>query len=284
MVDLALFILLGIAVITLAVWGGIVAVKALPENENRRPHLWMFIGCGVVAFVLTVVTGLRNYYAQKEATQIQTGMQGDLSQTRKDLEEARQSLEQSRLAEEFMKGQLSGLSLMVGKIGDSGYANSQIITKAIATIAKGPVAAGVEAPAIQRMTSGQLKSKVIDFVGQLRQMSAEMTVQTRQLADDQMRSTQSASSGDKNKVWDDFSRRTANLYISHSEQIQSCCVVSATEYKDEMIRRIGPETPADLEKFPFTFWMGGKSVMGPTEMNLDSTAAYLEYLARKLPN
>src|ERR1700756_1453179 len=38
---------------------------------------------------------------------------------------------------------------------------------------------------------------------------------------------------------------------------QSCCVVAATEYRDEMLRRLGPENPSDLQMFPFTFWMPG---------------------------
>jgi hypothetical protein len=134
MLDLILFISLGVAVTVLAVWGGVVAVRTLPDGENRSPHLWVFIGAGVVAITLTIFIGIRNFYAQKESARQQGETRDSLSHANNQLDGESQALEQSRLAEEYMMGQLNALSQMMSRIGTGGGSSAQIASALSATM------------------------------------------------------------------------------------------------------------------------------------------------------
>lgn len=278
--DIAIAVFIALFTCGLAYMG--VHVTLHPPDTDKAKWWWK-IGFGLVAAAICVLVFIqtrRNGNQQATTDQSIADLKGNLKDANDQLTKANAALAQSSLQQSYMQGQLNGLSLMVAKNGSD---NEGVVT-AIGKIAKSNQPSGVEPPAIERLTNSQLKSRVIDFANQLRQMSTNMQSQQRQLTDAQMTASRSASTTDeRNKVWNDYSTRTTNLFLSQVQQIQSCCVISATEYRDEIVRRLGPENPADRERFPFTFWMGGGSMLGnPNESTLNPTAAYLEFLARKL--
>lgn len=271
--DALLAIAVGVLIpFLLAVAGGALAIKALPpETKSSEKSIWIsaFIGLFLVGVVLA-------FCQQVRMTTLQT--------TADEKDHQKEVKNEGEI--KYTQGQLDSINKVLAQAIQTGGAPDKSLTNALL---KGAMQAsqarsfGVEPPAIQRMTNAQLKAKVMDFVQQLRKMSADVSAQTRQLSDAQMEATRSAKAEDRNKEWDEFSARIGQLYISHSQQIQSCCVVTATEYRDEMLRRLGPENPSDFQKFPFTFWMAAGTVLGSAnEMTLDHTASYLEFLARKL--
>lgn len=102
MLDAVLYIVLGLLVLVISVWGGIVSVKSLPAEEKHPGHVWVFVGCGALAFILTLIIGFRNYYAQKESTRLQIQLSSSLQQTSTQLKTATDMLLQSRLSEESL--------------------------------------------------------------------------------------------------------------------------------------------------------------------------------------
>jgi hypothetical protein len=250
------------------------AVKALPVDAARPFERWGWIGVFVFLLLIGIVLA---FVQQVRLTNAQT--LADDRERQKDL--------RSEGAVKYTQGQLDSINKVLAQVASSPSGLDKSLNSALlqgALRASQSVKPNVEPPAIQRMTSLQLRSRVIDFSNQLRDISMRMQTQSRQLQDEMMNASRSAPNDDERKKrWNDYSTKTTNLYLSHAQQIQSCCIVTATEYRDELLRRLGPDNPSDKEKFPFTFWLSGSSVVGnPNEMTLDQTAAYLEYMARRL--
>lgn len=107
--DLAVYILLGFVQVCTAVWGGIVSARTLPSGRERNMHIAVFSIFGVIGTALIIWSGLRSYDAQKLNSEIQ-------AQLRDDLTEARRKMDQSLQRQEYMRGQLDSIGLMVGKI------------------------------------------------------------------------------------------------------------------------------------------------------------------------
>jgi hypothetical protein len=80
--DLILYVLLGLFVILQSVWGGILSVKSLPANEKKLPHFRVIILFGVAALALTVATGIRNFIVQHDAAIQQQALLAQVKQTR----------------------------------------------------------------------------------------------------------------------------------------------------------------------------------------------------------
>lgn len=254
-----------------------------PEAKN----FWKagFVIATAIVIVLVTCQTWRNLSEQNKTTSALTDLQKNLESAQQQLGEANKSLSQAALTQEFMKGQLSGLSLMVGKIGSNGDVASENVAKALRTIANGP-STGIEPPAIQKMTNEQLRDKVLQFAKELRDMAAKFEPEMEQAMEAQRNAVQAATSDDqRNKIWDQGTAQTEKLFQSQNFQIQNCCVVPAIEYRDELYRRLGPPDPqADEKRFPFTFLT--ESQIAPPVVNaseLSPTADYLEYLAGKLP-
>ncbi|HEY3627372.1 MAG TPA: hypothetical protein VGL00_13850 [Terracidiphilus sp.] len=286
--DIAIAVLLGAFTISLAYMG--LHVTLHPQDSPPSKLRWK-VGFGSVALLTCVLIAwqtVRNVSQQAAMTSSLSVVKGDLELAQKQLNNANEALARSALSQEFMKGQLSGLSMMVGKIGSDGSVNSSNLVKALGQISSsshGPN--GVEAPAIQRMTNAQLKARVIDFANDLRKLAFEFDGQGRRVMEEQMDAMNAAHNSpkeQKDKIWDSYTRREAAERQAHSLQVQTLCIGPASEYRDELVRRLGPRSPKDEEKYPFTFWdPEGRTKGTPGEMELEPSAEYLENLARQLP-
>ncbi len=115
MLDLVLFVALGAIQIGFAVWGGMVSVKSLPSGENRHLHALIFWVLGAFGLILTVVIGSLNYGEQQDAQRDRQEANKVQKQMGQDLSKAQTDLSASRLSEEYMRGQLQSISLMIGK-------------------------------------------------------------------------------------------------------------------------------------------------------------------------
>lgn len=117
MLDTVLSLVLSLFVIVLAVWSAILSEKSLPPNERHPIHRRGIVICGAATVILTICTGMRSYYSQKQAAHQQQDLQDSLHLATKEQQEEAVKMTQSLLSLEYMKGQLNGLSLMVGRIG-----------------------------------------------------------------------------------------------------------------------------------------------------------------------
>jgi hypothetical protein len=76
--DSQLFIGLGVVQLFMAVWGGILAARSLPQGARKLPHVWAFIALGVLGVAFTIASGISNDRSANEAKQIQTDTKNSL--------------------------------------------------------------------------------------------------------------------------------------------------------------------------------------------------------------
>jgi hypothetical protein len=147
---------------------------------------------------------------------------------------------------------------------------------------------GVEPPAIQRFTPKQLRERVIEFANEMLQRAAdndssETTPMNRRTAamlagrktDGSLNSPASDQAWQQSNNEDDNARRQFNLEVAQTY------VGLATQYHDELVRRLGPQKPVTpMERMTLLWDVPGSFY---TSRSLTESARYLENLARKLP-
>jgi len=244
-----------------------------------------------MAFILTVAIGLRSFYAQKDANKQQAKLTQSLNETSEKLSKADATLDQSRLSQEYMKGQLSGLSMMVGKLDSDGNVGNVNLAKALRDIGSQPThAAGIEPPAIQKMSNKQLQTGVIEFANSMRTFASEIMANRDRMTSQRMAATQEARIKDggavngplQQQAWNQANIADQNLYNQTSLRISQEYLGVATQYHEELERRLGPQKPLTGMDSMLALWSSHDPMY--SDMNLTTTAIVLERMARKLPD
>lgn len=263
----------------MATWGGIVSAKSLPATEKKLPHLWGFIAMGALGVILIGAIGVHNYSTQKENARVQEKMQADLATARRDATDTKTKLDDSRLTQEFMKGQLSGLSLMVGKINETGAVGNKQMASALSAISRKASEAQDNRSALERMSNAALRSKVLEFSKTMLEVTAKYDAMGSANTDAMM--TQISRTKDEKERSALFIRMTdtsTRLYNQFKLEFGRDYLAQAILYRDEFIRRLGPQPPPRGEEGPTAF--DGTFV---NTMSAYGTAVYLQKLAYKLP-
>ncbi len=280
---MALLAIIGITQLALGALGVWVSLR-----PPKREHHWLWIGgfcaIGLLGIVLTVIAGRNADRDQAKAAADLSDVKASQKDTNEQLSKANAALKQNAIDEAFMKGQLSGLSLMVGKIGTDSSVNSGAISKALLAIAKGSDSQGVQPPAIQRMTNKQLKSTVIAFANQMRALRLQLE---QEFEEHSMRTQNTPSVGmspeQSSQLFRQQVEENERFDNAQSWKISTTIIGPATEFRDELLRRIGPLAPsADI---PSLWVAGGKGQAMPffNDQELEPSANWLESLARQLP-
>ena len=102
-------ILLGIVTVMMALLGGIVSVWPPKTRRRETEYVSAFVLLGVVSMVLIV-------RQSNEAEKAQTQIQEKADRHEKEL---RGKLDQSLLSQEYTRGQLDSIGLMIGKLGEA---------------------------------------------------------------------------------------------------------------------------------------------------------------------
>ena len=144
----------------------------------------------------------------------------------------------------------------------------------------------VEAPAIQRLSNLQLRARVIDLTKEIRKIGADEkinyeSIRSRdwsawtEIPEDQKQKKQEAW----NKIAED--EQTESTYFDF--QVRQMYLGVATEYRDELLRRLPPQKPLSLNnKMTNLFW-DVENNRPINSYSIEPTAQYLEVLARQLP-
>ena len=268
--DALLAIAIGVVIpFALALAGGVLAIKALPNSEFNERMTWI----GIFVFLCLVGVGL-SFYQQIRFTKAQTI--------------ADQTVQTERLQQEgevkYTQGELDSINRVLGQVVATGNSGTQTIAKALlqgALSATSSRSNGVEPPAIERMTNEQLRTKVIGFANALRAACANNMTQ-EETASAQNVDFRNMSQAEKNKAWQEQTNRLNALMNSFNLLLEQQFVGDSTVYRDELLRRLGPQIPLSPLSGPHTWWMpDGTAAVGYWQAL--ATADYLESLAKRLP-
>jgi hypothetical protein len=260
----------------MALLGGVLAARTLPyEAGKRNPEIkiWSsgFVFLFVISVVLAFVQQTRNTTQQQLAAQI--AHDKDLIGTGNI---------------RYMQGQLDSINKVLGSLSSQSDPRQivGILKSMSAPLVPTPSAApqGVEAPAIQRMSNGQLRERVIQFANAMRQFDADSEIASEAQATKEMREMAAIPKDEKDKqqqAWQASSDRRGAMMHNYTLQVEQTFVGEATEYRDELLRRLGPQKPLSPTEQTMLFW--GLPGITVNHWSVVGTAQYLEGLARILP-
>jgi hypothetical protein len=248
MADIIISGLIGLLAAGLAVVGVYVSFVPLSPEDKDRPFLrrraaWVSVALTVLTIAIIVLTGIqawRNGKQNEGNTEAIRNLGTDLKNSRDAQDKAQQSLQAALLSQEYMKGQLSGLSMMVGRLDSDGNAGSVNLAKALRQLASEPKphATGIEPPAIKKMTNAQLRTKVIDFANDMRTYTSEFEAETQRQSMDlskQWMAIPATEREKKNQAGDAMSQLYTRRSQAYDLYTQQALLGSATEFKDELI-------------------------------------------------
>jgi arginine exporter protein ArgO len=252
----------------LAVAGGILAVRALPSETSRIERYWWVAG-----FVFLLVIGiLLSFYQQVR-----------ISNNEQIVSKAEKDKEIKAEGEiKYTQGQLDSINKILATIVNSNTLDSRGVTLALlrGALQAGRSGEGVQPPAIQRMTNQQLRAKVLTFVNTLRKECSDYMSQTESIVSSSRFS--SMSKEEREKAWQESINRSTSVMNNFNLRLQQQYSGDSTIYRDELLRRLGPQSPQIPPLSAITWWkMDGSIFVGYYQAL--GTADYLERLAKQLP-
>jgi hypothetical protein len=235
-----------------------------PPNDSS-PHLkWWYRGSFILLGVLFV--GLSIWQFERAAAE--------------SLRSAHEHQEEQIRNEgniKFVQGQLDAMTKVLG--GLSTNSNPQTTISALKGILPSIVSMQSGKSALEKMGSKALQTRVIDFANQMRTFVATYHDTEMRIFDsgrEQMMATQDEAK--RNELWKQQTQRSDALSRQFDLDYKRNFSGAAVAYRDELLRRLGPQPPEDPLNRPLALdevWVAPTSV--------EATAIYLEKLARKLP-
>jgi hypothetical protein len=104
MIDFFLYLILGLTQIAMAVWGGIVSTKSLPSSGQTSLHARIFYAMGFFGLLSMACIGWNNHQVKEEDRNVKQSLSDQL--------------QSSLQRQEYMRGQLESISVMIGKVGE----------------------------------------------------------------------------------------------------------------------------------------------------------------------
>ena len=268
--DALLAILLNVAIPSaLALAGGILAAKALPDPKRTERALWasLFIGLALMAIVLAFIQQVRLTNQQQKADAVAAQRDGEL-----------------RGENKYTQGQLDTLTKVLVSASSSFSSSSDYkatIGALLAATGRVSPSDGVEPPAIERMTNMQLKTRISAFTKDMRGFSAENEKREEAMVDQLMAAQRAVPASDTVKaaqLRQQMARSLDQFSVDTAAEVHQRYTVTAGIYKEELIRRLGPQPPTQENLF---LWYGMGADTSP--FALTATADYLDKLASQLP-
>jgi len=230
-VDALLEILVSVVIpCVLALAEGILAARSLSDERWAERSLWiaLFVGLLVLAIVLAFVQQVRLSTRERAA---------GLMQQAKDIE--------SEGNIKYTQGQLDSINKILAQVVSADTSGSQTLTKALlqGAFTASSKGGGVEPPAIQRMTNAQLRAKVSEFVNAMRKECSDYMTRTETQGSEDFENLEKLPPAERDKAFQKSTNRTVTN-MNNNLRLQQVYVGDATEYKEELLRRLGPQDPS----------------------------------------
>ncbi|MGC2695688.1 MAG: DUF308 domain-containing protein [Candidatus Angelobacter sp.] len=240
------------------------------RRGTRMTIAIVFVVLGLVGIIAGRIDRKRSEREQTLAQERQRQLAEDIKSSNQQLAEQRQMLLVSQLAQEHMKGQLEGIGIMAGKIGQGTDENMKQLVGAINKMSN--------TGTVHALTNKQLCDRTKDWVKRARDFAAAKDRQMRAILDGQQDGSRTASTdAGRQKAWQ---ASTQNLIAFSSEttlDFRSNYLGEAIYLRDEMSKRLPSLPSTDYRNT--TIFMG--ALAGPYFGILDG-ADYMEQLARRL--
>jgi hypothetical protein len=266
----------------LAAAGGVLAVRTLGDAAEKKEK-WVWIGVFILLLVIGIVLGV-----------IQQVRITDQQRTA-DVDAAAERLRNEGNVK-YTQGQLDSINKVLAQVvGEVKSSNSSTpeVTKALleGALLASNRSNGIEAPAIQKMSNAQLRSKVIDLANDMSSFASQADVAQEQrdiqhmstMADARVKDGGVSPGPNQQKAWNIYTQSEQANYTNLSLMISQKYVGISTQYHQELERRLGPQKSSSSTEDVTALWSiiptGHYSTTG-----LNVTAAVLERMARNLPN
>jgi hypothetical protein len=230
-VDLLIYLFIGFAQLATAIYGGVVSAKSIEDAKEKQRDIIIFVGLGIIGFVLIVVSGVRLFYAQIDTQRQQSTLQkrldetgADLKTATEDLKTAKEKLDQSLAAQSNMDGQLKSLQLMVSNLGKAGLPGMEALARSIQGMNQSNQSQAAE-------TSQHLCQKALDKAQAIRSFQNQFEEST----------TTTLMSRPNNQNPSEFNRMSQNIADAerlHTNKFMSDYVGDAKYLKDSMAERL----------------------------------------------
>lgn len=223
--ELFVYILLGFVQGATAMWGGIVSARSLPAGRERTVHVAFFVVLFCVGMSLIVWSGGRAYHAQEANDKAQKKLQADL-------DAARGKLDQSLLAQEYMKGQLNSIGIIMGKLGDSGSPALKQLASAVEHMAQ----SNAQATAA---TNKQLCANTMDLIKRMHEFEYKRRLDAGQFIDRQMNAMRAARTEEEQRqVWQRETQELMQRSAYEQYEFRTSLLGEAIYLKDELLKRL----------------------------------------------
>ena len=242
----------------MAVLGVVVTLK--PQQPNR--HKWLLLAFGILA-LLGIGTGIGQQYLNRRANEGQQNILKDaLTEQISKTTNLQSDLYQSHLAQEFMKGQLSSISLIIGKISQS------VADPGIKQMASAIEKMSLSSSQTKAATDKQICGRTMVLVKRMQEFEYD---RKKELFSHVFPVMEAAKTGkDKNDIYMKF-------YVQDEYKFRTTLLGEANYLKDELLSRLPPQPKTDQ---PWRLMAFEGTLAGPSPVA--DAASYLDSLQRKL--
>lgn len=238
-------------------------------QQNNKPRLWITAFC--IVMVLSLTAGFfQQQQSKADNTKQEKRLTDALSEQKKISNKLQVDLFQSHLSQEFMKGQLSSISSIMGKISQS--VSDPGIKQMASAISK------LASPSSQTtiLTDKQLCTKAMDLAKRMHEFEYK-----RRVVEDATRNRWwpnlrlAKTEQEKNEIWQKGTAQDTNVRMQLDHEFRATLLGEAVYLRDELLKRLPTQPKPEMRLIAFEGALAGVSPVS-------DAAAYLENLSRKL--
>jgi hypothetical protein len=280
MLDLVLFILLGLVQIVFAAWGGIVSAESLPAGLNKRKHIAGFIALGVIGLILTCSIGIINFKEGRQAEKDREDAHHTEESINATLANVRHDSEISAIQQQDMRERFGDLEKVLAILGRSGNDSANKAAEAVKAFADSQLKA-------QTLSNDELSKHAIAFANRLRKFQFDIEQQQSQMS--YTARPEGLTKEQQDAYYRNRQQLTVQLDAQRNYEFRAGFVGEAVYLRDEMLNRLVARGEKDIEPTPgvsgasvtkqeLALVFGGFMAGNPIPIMAD----YMEKLARKL--
>ncbi len=215
-----------------------------------------------------IATGIsQQYISRVENKKQQKSLNNELTEQKNLVKKIGTDLLQSQLSQEYMKGQLNAIGLLIGKSNDN-------VASAIEKMAQSYTQTIT-------VTKKQICSNTMDLVRRMQKFEYDRRVENDQLWSRERSAMMAAKTEqEKSQIWQQYNTQSSQQSARFDYKFKTTLLGEAIYLRNELLRRLPPQPEPAPDRRLFAF---EGILVGPSPVA--DAAIYLETLSKKLcPN